>query len=222
MCILDGVHRQKRKYQTCGVNNINGMFYDSGRDRTDKATFWRDRTRYAPHNAYTNTEKILKVAEDKGYRTTSDEESVLNYVADEVMLESGQDATKISIPYYGSYNVVSYKYDSENKVYERYSKGRKQVSAETSKPITAKNIIITFAGNATISDGSRKGRQDLDNIKKLKGYYITNGKAIKITCEKKSHKDKTIYRDLEGNEIQVNDGNTYINICPLKAKITIK
>ena len=106
--------------------------------------------------------------------------------------------------------------------YIRYSKGTKQVLAETGKAITVKNIIITFAGNTSIYDGSGKGRQDLNNLKSLKGYYITNGKAIKITCEKESHKGRTIYRDLEGNEIQINDGNTYIQICPLKAKVSIK
>lgn len=85
-----------------------------------------------------------------------------------------------------------------------------------------KNIIITFAKNSVLNDGENKDRQTLSNIGTLNGYYITNGKAIKITCEKTSRSAQTMYKDLDGNEIKVNDGNTYVQICPINAKVTIE
>ena len=85
-----------------------------------------------------------------------------------------------------------------------------------------KNIIIEKARNTTLNDGSGKGRQTLDNIKELDGYYITNGKAIKITCDKTTRSGQTVYKDLDGNEIDVNDGKTFIQICPIDAEITIE
>ncbi len=42
------------------------------------------------------------------------------------------------------------------------------------------------------------------------GYYITNGQAIPITWSKISDTDRTIYYDMEGNEITINTGKTYI------------
>ena len=45
-------------------------------------------------------------------------------------------------------------------------------------------------------------------------------KAIPITCTKTSRSSQTVYKDLEGNEIDVNDGKTFIQICPLDAEIT--
>ena len=33
---------------------------------------------------------------------------------------------------------------------------------------------------------------------------------------------QTIYRDLQGNEIQVNDGNTFFNICPINSNVTFE
>ena len=72
-----------------------------------------------------------------------------------------------------------------------------------------------------MNDGENKDRQTLSNIGTLNGYYITNGKAIKITCEKTSRSAQTVYKDLDGNEIKVNDGNTWINICPTDAKVEI-
>ena len=53
------------------------------------------------------------------------------------------------------------------------------------------------------------------------GYYITNGKAIKIKCTKSSRSGKTKYTDLEGNEIEINDGNIFVQICPIDANVQI-
>ena len=60
------------------------------------------------------------------------------------------------------------------------------------------------------------------NIGTFDGYYITNGKAMKIKCTKSARDAQTIYKDLQGNVINVNDGNTFINICPTDAKVVIE
>ena len=172
------------------VNNINGINESS-------KSFWRVKDKSAPHNVVTSTEKILDIAKRKGYSTTSEKDSVLNYVVDEVELKDGETANEVVIPYSGTYK-VSYKYDEETKRYTRtYNK-------------------------TTQNDGSGKGRQNLSNIGTLDGYYITNGKAIKIKCYKTARKEQTIYKDLEGKEIEVNDGNTFIQIVPIDSKITME
>ena len=75
-----------------GVKNINGMVESS-------KSFWRVRDKSAPHNAVTSTDKLLEIIERKGYKTTSEKESVLNYVTDEVELPGETLATDITIPY---------------------------------------------------------------------------------------------------------------------------
>ena len=196
------------------VNNINGIFYD-------KPNFWRITTKFAPHNAVTSTEQILEMSKKLKYRTTSKQESVLNYVTDEVILEDGIDATSINIPH--SYiQTVQYKYDEETKRYTRYARKKLQTDYSTGENVTTKNIIIEFIDNSRLQDGTNKDRQDLSTVGTFDGYYITNGKAIKIKCTKKARKEKTIYEDLEGNIINVNDGNTWINICPKDAKVVIE
>ena len=196
---------------TLGINNINGIYESS-------TSFWRVSDKYAPHNAVTDTESILSIAQREGYRTTTSGDTVLNYVVDEVNLEDGEDADTVTIPY--SYvNTVRYEYDEDTKEYVRYSRDEKQVDWDTGKTITTKNIIIEKVENYTLDDGSGKGRQTLDNIGEVEGYYITNGKAIPITCTKNSRSGQTVYKDLDGNEIEVNDGKTFIQICPDDAEI---
>jgi len=196
------------------VDNINGISESS-------TSFWRTKDKYAPHNVATSTEKILAIANRKGYNTTSTKESVLNYVADEFELDSDIEATKVTIPY-SDHNTVEYEYDNVTKRYTRYSRNTKQVDWTTGETVTTKNIIVVKCRNWTLNDGENKGRQSIDNVKVLNGYYITNGKAIEITAEKSTRAGQTVYKDLAGNEIDVNDGNAFIQICPLNADVEIE
>ena len=204
----------ERDIKLYSVNNINGI--------TESSTnFWRTRDKSSPHNVATSTSSILKIAEAKGYKTKSVKKSVLNYVTDEVKLEDGISATKVTIPH-STLQTVRYEYDEVNQIYKRFARNRAQTDWDTGNSVTTKNIIITFCDNYTLDDGENKGRQDLKNIGTFDGYYITNGKAIKIKCTKEARNLQTKYEDLEGNEIKVNDGNTWINICPINAKVEIE
>ena len=88
--------------------------------------------------------------------------------------------------------------------------------------VTTKNISVVKVKNTDLNDGSDKGRQNIDNIGTLEGWYITNGKAIEITANKASRTEQTVYKDSKGQELKVNDGNTYIQIYPSNGgKLTI-
>lgn len=196
------------------INDINGIAEDG-------TTFWRVKDKAAPHNAVTSTEKLIQSAKNKKFRTTSKEKSVLNYSAEEVNLENGISANEITIPH-SDLQTVKYKYDEDGKKYVRYARGKEQTDWKTKESVETKNIIITLCDNYTLSDVENKGRQGLKNIGTFDGYYITNGKAIKIKCTKNARDEKTVYKDLQGNEIKVNDGNTFVNICPTNAKVQIE
>lgn len=202
------------------VADINGQIYDTGKARTSSSLYWREKSKKAPHNAYTSIKSIQEICQKQKYKTTSNKESVLNYVPEEVNLD-GQIANTVTIPY-GTNHTVKYVYDAEAGRYTRYSKGKKQTDEASGEDVTTKNIIVTFIKNTTLDDGENKGRQELNNFTNASGYYITNGKAIKIICKKQFVGGQTEYVDENGNEINVNDGNTWINICPIDAKVTFE
>ena len=172
---------------------------------------------------YTSIGSLKAIAKKQGYKLTSNTDSVLNYTSKEVdlsKLENKKVANDVVIPY-ASNHKVEYKYDETTKRYTRYSKGKLQKDENTGENITTKNIIVTFVYNYELDDGEGKGRQTLNNVGKANGYYITNGYATKIMCQKDSRTDQTKYTDDFGNEIDVNDGNTFINICPVNADVVI-
>ena len=207
--------KAKNDISSLGIENLNGIYYG-------KPTFWRISAKKAPHNAMTSTKTLLDAAKKKGYKTTSKATSVLTYADEEIDNSEGKEATTVKIPHSYMQN-VTYKYDAKTKRYTRYARGVLQKDYTTGKSITTKNIIIMFANNSKLQDGTTKDRQDLHNIGTFDGYYITNGKAIKIKCKKENRKSKTVYTDAStGETLKVNDGNTWINICPKNAKVSIK
>lgn len=203
---LDDVEKLK-------MDNANGI-------ESPANVFRRTKEKAAPHNALTGTKEIWEYANKQGYRKTTKERNVLNYVVEEVALDEGTEATTVNIPYSGA--KVKYVYNPETKLYERYFANKLQSDWLTKETITTKNIIITIANNYSTDEEGGYGRQQIENIGNLDGYYITNGKAIKIKCEKKTRAGKTVYKDLEGNEIEVNDGNTYIQIVSPSMNITME
>lgn len=196
------------------MNEIDGIAEDG-------TTFKRVKDKAAPHNAITSMSKLIESAKNKKFKMTSNKESVLNYVTDEVNLEEGQQAISVTIPH-SKLQTVKYIYDEENKVYKRLARGKEQTDWDTKEIITTKNIIVTFCDNYTLSDVENKGRQGIKNIGTFDGYYITNGRAIKIKCIKNERDEQTVYQDMEGNEIKVNDGNTFVNICPTDADVVLE
>ena len=222
-CHLGQSPKAEEYVKNFNVADINGQIYDTGKARTETSLYWRNKGKSAPHNAYTSLQSIQKISQDKKFSMTSNKKSVLNYTSDEVELkqEDARVANSVKIPY-GANHVVEYVYDDNTQRYIRYSKGKKQTDELTGEDVTTKNIIISFIKNTTLQDGENKDRQDLNNFTTASGYYITNGKAEKITCKKDYVGGQTVYKYMSGEEIEVNDGNTWINICPIDSEVTFE
>lgn len=173
------------------------------------------------HTLFASIESLNKGIGSK--RTETNKDLLLNYNVDSVdysKLDGVKNANSIDIKY-SSGNVVEYVYDSENKVYKRSVNGKEHVDYVTKKQYTVKNIITYQVANSTIVGGG-KGRQEIDNIGKGEGYLITEGKAIPIKWSKSSRSEQTKYTYENGEEIVVNDGNTFIQIQPKGENLTIE
>lgn len=201
--------------KTLKINNLNGLY--------DNSVFYRDQTlnRAFEHTAFTTMERIQKGIKSKGYRNTSDNQLLkyspikVDYSKDETL----QKANTVTIKY-SSYQTTSYEYDSENMVYKMYMSGKEHSDLDTKKQYTVKNIITYQVKNIDLNDD--KGRQDLKNIGSGEGYYISNGEAIKIKWSKKSRSEQTKYMLMNGEELVVNDGNTWIHIQPVSQTLKIE
>ena len=197
--------------KTLKINNINGI-YDS--------FYWRVPPKSSYHNAITSMENIEKMINQKKYRDTSNNEPIIKYNKYDEDLKNGKNANSITVKY-SALQKSSYEYDDERKVYLRSMRGLPHKDSQTGEQFYAKNIIMIYVKDELLDDPEDKGRRELYNIGNGKGYFATNGQAIEITWEKKTRNGKTIYKDLEGNEISINDGITWVQIVPVTGSITI-
>lgn len=195
------------------VDNINGLYQDA---------FFRDKTlnKAYEHTAFTSISNLAADAKALGYQTSTSKGSLFRYQAEPLDLpnrENSKIANQIELKY-SNYHTTSYVYDQTNKVYLRSMGGKPHVDAVTGKQYTAKNIITYQVENYSIDD---YGRQDIKNIGSGEGYYISEGYAIPITWKKTSRTSRTIYQTMDGKELVLNDGNTFIQIQPKNQTRTI-
>lgn len=197
-----------------GVNNINGVGGDG-------ACYWRDNTYDNTwHNLYTSTKKLYEYAKNsKKYRMDTESE-MPNYLKKDTVPANGESITKVTIPYASFYN-LSYEYNPETNRYVRYIGGKEHMS-QSGQALDTKNIIVYQVKNVPVADTENKGRQDLKNIGSGTGYYLTNGKMLKINWSKASRDAKTIYTLEDGSPLMLNPGNTYIQIVPEYATPTFQ
>lgn len=198
------------------INNLNGLANPSN-------MFYRNSNKKSPHDSYTSSGKMITAATNKKYRLTTKNNLLLDYSIDALDLgdyNSSADANEVTITYSSSVK-VKYKYDEKFKVYLRFTGTSKHIEELTNEQLKVKNIIIVKDVDVKNIAGDNKGRVNLSNIGSGDGYYISEGKAIKITWEKSSRSSKTIYKDENGKSLKVNDGNTFIQIQPTGKALSI-
>lgn len=186
----------------------------------DTTTGWRDKkaSKTYEFTLFSSIEKLNKGIGSK--RTERTKDLLLNYSADELdfsSIENTKVANTVNIKY-SNITRNNYVYDANNKVYLRSVNGTKQTDYVTEKQLTVKNIIVYSVKYSTIDD---YGRQTIDNVGTGNGYYISNGVAVPIKWEKDSRSSQTIYKLENGEELKVNDGNTFIQIMPTSGSLEI-
>ncbi|MBQ2941854.1 MAG: DUF3048 domain-containing protein [Clostridia bacterium] len=201
--------RAQSEISSRGVNNINGLY--------ESAPFFRDSTyNNTWHNLYTDFARLDKAADSHGYRR--DTSVTYNYLKNYTVPEEGNPATKVSIPY--SQCNISYTFNEETGLYDRVRRGSAH-TMQSGKSISVMNIIVLEMQNVNLNDGEGKGRQDLYDTGKGAGKYITGGKAIDITWEKTDRSAKAKYT-VNGEEIELNPGLTFVQIVPSTLGVTVE
>lgn len=201
---------------TLGIKNINGQAYDStGPKSTNELEYWRSNYKQAPHNSYTSFNNLLAIANSKGYNLETNKKPPFNYTVAEHNIpdETALGATSIKTIFHPG-NIIEFTYNETNKMYTKTSKGVPQIEEQSQLNLEIKNLIVLKTEVTSLGDASNPDRRDVKTVGTLNGYYITNGRAEKITAVKNSRAEQTKYFDSNGKEILINDGLTYISLVP--------
>ncbi len=125
----------------------------------------------------------------------------------------GQDtAKKISIIYDEKNFYPSYTFNAETREYERWYCGQEQVDAATGKRIVASNVIVQFAEINYPNGNPIKAMINLETTGIMDAFI--DGRHIRGTWSRASANDRTIFMDMNGEEITLLPGKTFVQIIP--------
>lgn len=223
-CCFGWSHYAEKDLKSGSIDYLQGLFgYPFYRNNPENLVL--------EHTAYTSMSKLKDAVAQKGFRTTTQTSSLLKYNVEDVDLStvSGvQPVNMVIIPYGAAPQIASFKYDQQTKMYVRYENSVKCVDHNTKEDVTTKNIIVQ---KITYSKCKDNYYWELNTTGSGEGYYITNGYAIPITWSKQNRKSKTKYcyakgttingQDVSGQEIEVSDGRTWIEIQTTSQKLTL-
>lgn len=173
--------------------------------------FYRLKHKKMPHNQYSTLEILRAEAERRKFDLTPT--TIQWLYADEDTTLSGESTPYVKLPYRkndGGY-YVSYLYDENAKNYIRFVNEKNHLDEIDQSQLTAKNLIIQVVSTKVVDD---VGRLDLELVGSGEGYFLTNGVKIPIQWSKTGREGRTVYSTLEGSEISLNPGNTWVQIVP--------
>lgn len=187
-------------------------------------TFWRDyerlgRTVATEHTMYSTSEKLWKEAAERGW-SNKDEDGIDwrelfdSWKFDEEDSTEGKSATEISFGFwegYEEYN-VTWKYNSETGLYERFNQENPQKDLNNDEQITSKVVIVQF----TVEKGP------IDELKHLlyttvgsgKALIFQNGEVVSANWKKTSRTARTTFSSNSGKEIIFSPGKVWVEIVP--------
>lgn len=102
-------------------------------------------------------------------------------------------------------------YNEATQTYDYYEYGSLHVDAEDNASLTFKNVILQ---NVSFAQLDTNGYMIYNYLGVGTGYYLTNGECIPIAWMKNNDTLITRYFDVNGNEIFINPGKTYIGLVP--------
>lgn len=180
--------------------------------------FWRDSSKYSPHNLFTNTENLYKAISEGHSWTDAPTYTSWQFVDDD-KLPTGEPALEVNIAFGGSYDVI-YAYNTEGKYYERTNGGVLQTDAATGRTLTTRNIIVQHVPSGIYIEG--KGRVNFSVTGEGTAEIFRNGVLTKGTWKKADRLGRTLFYDETGAEIPLVRGNSWVEIVPEGYSVTWK
>jgi len=188
----------------------SGQYVYNGDEFRYAGTFYRLKTRVAPHNLYTTGKNLRALgtkmgAKDQAYAT------VWQFAPD-APLEQRPIGGTITVGY--PYNTIKYTYDRTTNTYLRSVTGEsKEIDAGTGARIAPKNVIVMRMRFGPLTSGNpAKHRLEATIVGSGPAWISTNGRTIKGTWKKTGFTRPTKFYDANGNEVTLTIGQTFVQV----------
>jgi hypothetical protein len=172
------------------------QFFNSG-------AYWRAADRYAPHNVYTNFDKLDALTASKG-KTSS---IFTGFTRKEDTKAATPNAKSINVAVSTGAYTVSYAYDAASNAYVRSEGGAPHVDREGGQIMPRVVVAIRVENTTVFEDGTRQSYQVTGSGQ---AYIFQDGTVQEATWSKADSKAPLLLKDAAGKDIALNRGQTWI------------
>ncbi|WP_258280218.1 DUF3048 domain-containing protein [Paenibacillus sp. SC116] len=141
--------------------------------------FWRDKQRRAPHNLYTNVDKIAQGMMKKKYEMTADVPAFSfmkgNGADNTNAAMNGEPAKHLRVAFSNHSELVEYQYEEQSGHYIRYMAGEPHTDKISGEPLKTANIIVMYAKHRVLDD---VGRLEVDVRAGGRAVIVRDGQAV--------------------------------------------
>lgn len=166
----------------------------------------------APHNLYTSAELLARALRDYKLDKTVPDYDPWKF-KDELEESARPDkAQLIRLDFSSIGYLVEYQYDRSTNEYMRYNGGSKHLDAVDKKQIHPKNIVVQITD--PVWPAGDEGRIGMDVTGEGKAVVFRDGEVIEGTWRKDDREGRTKFFNDEDQEIQLNRGQTWVEVLP--------
>jgi hypothetical protein len=195
------------------------LVYNADDFRYEGRYLWRIKTRFSPHNLYTDGSHLRSLA--KVVRAKDGPLVGAWSFAPDAPLANRPVGGRIAVAYLA--NKIRYDYDRATNTYGRsVFNTSPQVDAADRKPVTPKNVIVMLVHFGPLNDGHPiKHRLEATIIGKGTAWIATNGQTIKGTWRKDGLTKPTRFFDAAGQPVTLTVGQTFVQVMPIGTPVMV-
>ncbi len=192
-----------------------GIDYFDGNQTPDSLVFGRDserlKTYSREHTAYVNGKNIPELLNKNSVETDSrygEDFRAFNFRDEGASQAVGNiEAKEVTFNFSKTY-YSTFTYNSKTKTYYKTHSGKAHIDSSNDKQLNFTNV---FALETEVKNYKGGSLMEVDWSSGT-GYYISEGKAQKITWLKASEDSNILFFDEAGAELKVNAGKSYIGV----------
>lgn len=173
---------------------------------------WRDRSKSAPHNLSTSSEKLQLALRDFEFTDKHPKFEPWIFKDEAPLDQRGENGQELKV----NFSSVSYQarfvYDRDSNTYGRFHGETEHKDANTDQQIRVNNVIVQKV--AEERGGGEKGRILLNLQGEGEVLVFRDGQIITGNWKKADRNSRTKWFDAEGKEIPLNRGHSWVIIVP--------
>ncbi len=170
-------------------------------------TYWRANDRWAPHNVYTNFERLDALNASKGF-TASNPKS---FTRQDSKAAEPASATSISVTISGPAYNSSYLYNTGTNTYDRSQAGAPHLDREAGQISPRVVVVLETPMTLVREDGLR---QQYTTLGSGKATIFQDGAANAVTWHKATKEAPITFTNAEGADVPLARGQTWITVVP--------